>query len=216
MKNAMNYAMSALVLPLLLSAAACSGSSFPATAPSGTTAVSPEATSDKHGAPSAPSAPSANSGNQAELSGIVQTSTGACPALRLTVNGKVVTTSAATEFHDGACTDVRAGANVEVKGTAEADGRITASRIELRGAARENEPNDPDTATEVTGAIANKAGTCPALTLIVGTTTVRTTAETVFHEVTCAALAAGVVVEAKGAAQTDGSLVAALIERQEP
>jgi hypothetical protein len=66
----------------------------------------------------------------------------------------------------------------------------------------------------VTRAITAETGTCPALTLTVGTATVKTTAATAFHDVVCGALPVGTVIEAKGSKQSDGSLLASRIERE--
>jgi hypothetical protein len=43
---------------------------------------------------------------------------------------------------------------------------------------------------------------------------VKTTAATVFHDTTCGALSVGIVIEAKGATQTDRSLLASRVERE--
>ena len=131
-----------------------------------------------------------------------------CPTLTLTVAGRHVSTTRSTEFTHEACADVAVGQTVELKGTADADGSVTATRIQVED--RENERDD-----EASGAITAKAGTCPALTLTVGATTVKTTAATVFHDTTCGALRSGTAIEAKGTTQNDGSLLASRLEREE-
>jgi hypothetical protein len=130
-----------------------------------------------------------------------------CPTLTLTVAGRHVTTTRSTEFTHEACADVAVGQTVELKGTADADGSVTATRIQVED--RENERDD-----EASGAITAKAGTCPALTLTVGATTVKTTAATVFHDTTCGASRSGTAIEAKGTTQNDGSLLASRLERE--
>lgn len=50
------------------------------------------------------------------LEGTIGAITGACPALTLVVNGVSVTTTAATEFDDVACSALRAGLKIEVEG----------------------------------------------------------------------------------------------------
>ena len=66
--------------------------------------------------------------NTVEVRGALTAASGACPALRLTLGSTVVTTSAATRF-DVACATLVVGRSVEVKGTRNADGTISALRI---------------------------------------------------------------------------------------
>jgi hypothetical protein len=66
-----------------------------------------------------------------QFSGTVSAVDGGCPAVTLTVAGKKVTTSGATEFAKAACGDIKIGATVEVKGTAQADGSVAASRVQV-------------------------------------------------------------------------------------
>jgi uncharacterized protein DUF5666 len=148
-----------------------------------------------------------DSNKQVELRGTIQAVSGACPALRLTIAGRNVSTTASTEFKDAACARVAAGQTAEVKGTLQADGSIAATRIEADANENENE-------AEVTGAITASTGACPTLTLTVGTTKVTTTAVTIFHDGACSVLTVGTVIEAKGTRQNDGSLVASTVERE--
>ncbi len=67
-------------------------------------------------------------GSQVELSGTIVTASGTCPALRLTIGTKVVTTTSSTRF-DLACTSLVPGRAVEVTGTVAADGVVTATRV---------------------------------------------------------------------------------------
>ena len=68
--------------------------------------------------------------NEAEVSGAITASSGACPTLTLTVGTKKVTTTAATIFHDAACSVLTVGTVIEVKGTTQNDGSLLASTIE--------------------------------------------------------------------------------------
>jgi hypothetical protein len=68
--------------------------------------------------------------NEAEVNGAVSSLTGTCPALNFTVQGKKVVTTMSTSFRDIACTAIRNGTVVEVKGTRQADGSIAATRVE--------------------------------------------------------------------------------------
>lgn len=67
---------------------------------------------------------------ETEFTGLVTAVGGSCPKITLTVAGKTVTTSEATEFPKAACGDITLGATVQVKGTAQADGSIAASRVQ--------------------------------------------------------------------------------------
>src|SRR5947199_97493 len=55
-----------------------------------------------------------------------------CPTLRFIVDGVFVSTTAATRFDDGSCSDILAGVKIEAKGTRQLDGSIVASRIEIK------------------------------------------------------------------------------------
>ncbi len=68
-------------------------------------------------------------------------------------------------------------------------------------------------ATELTGTVASLSGTCPALTFMMGTTTVITTASTKFEDLTCATLANGAQLEVTGTKQTNGTVLASAIEK---
>jgi hypothetical protein len=133
-----------------------------------------------------------------------------------------VTTAPETIIRHGsrmlALADVSVGDHVVVKGTVTPAG-VTATEIkvqERRGEADDDDDDvdeDDDAAVaEVSGAIAGKTGTCPALSFTVGTNMVTTDSLTVFHETTCDLLADSVIVEVKGTLQPDGSVLASRIE----
>ena len=54
---------------------------------------------------------------------------GTCPTLVFSVNDTTISTTANTEFEDGACTEVRGGTLVEVDGVLGSDGRVIGSEI---------------------------------------------------------------------------------------
>ena len=149
-----------------------------------------------------------NPNKEVEVNGTIQAVSGTCPALHLTIAGRSVSTTASTDFKDAACAKLAVGQSAEVKGTLQADGSVSATRIQV-----DAKDNNEDNGAEVSGAITASTGTCPALTLTVGTTTVKTTAATVFHDAVCTALPVGTMIEAKGTKQADGSLLASSIER---
>lgn len=71
--------------------------------------------------------------NEAEVRGTISAETGACPTLTLTLVTTTVHTTAATAFHDGACSALPVGTMIEAKGTRQSDGSLLASTIERTG-----------------------------------------------------------------------------------
>jgi hypothetical protein len=151
-----------------------------------------------------------NDETEAEIKGTISafSGTATCPAATFMIGTTKVTTSATTVFDDVTCATLANGAIVEVEGTTQADGSISASKVEGEAG--------PD---EVEGMIFALAGTgsCPALTFKVGSTlatatTVNTNSSTTFNGVVCTALANGARVEVEGTKQADGSITAASVE----
>lgn len=69
--------------------------------------------------------------NQADVRGTLGPIRGTCPAISGTVAGTPFTTSASTRFDDDVpCGSLGAGSNVRVRGTRNADGSITATRVQ--------------------------------------------------------------------------------------
>ena len=224
----------ALLAAAVVGAAACGNSAGSSVAPTGATLASSSSVQDSHGGGGNSGSGSNNSGGSnsgsgnnngggsnsgpgkgddgrdgVEVRGSIQSVSGACPTRQLTIAGRKVTTSLSTEFRDVSCTSLTVGQTAEVKGTLQADGTVAADRIEVEG--RDDDQNEG----EVSGPVMASTGTCPALTLTVGTTMVKTTAATVFHDVTCSALRVGTVIEAKGARLADGTLLASRVERED-
>jgi hypothetical protein len=69
---------------------------------------------------------------EAEVEGAIATLKGNCPSITFTVNGTPVTTSSSTRFDNGACSSLKNGDKVEVKGTRPAGGPIAATRVERK------------------------------------------------------------------------------------
>lgn len=67
-----------------------------------------------------------------EIEGPAGGLTGTCPAIRFTVNGFSIRATTSTVFEDGPCSGIKSGTKVEVKGTRNADGSVTATRIETK------------------------------------------------------------------------------------
>jgi hypothetical protein len=146
---------------------------------------------------------------------------GSCAArnLAFTVGSTRVVTSASTIFRDGTCDSLKAGSKVEVKGTRQSDGSVTATSIEVDGAnGDDNDEDDNDSEVELKGAIAagSLTGACASNTLsfIVGSTRVNTSASTEFKDAACTSLKAGDSVEVKGTRQANANVLARRVERK--
>lgn len=68
-------------------------------------------------------------GGEFEIEGALGGLKGTCPALQFGVNGFSVTTSASTTFDGGACSALKSGTKVNVKGLRQADGSVAATRV---------------------------------------------------------------------------------------
>lgn len=66
-----------------------------------------------------------------EVSGTVSGVTAACPSVKFTVKGRLVTTSPLTTYAGGTCGDIKAGATVEVRGLLQPDSSLAASSVKF-------------------------------------------------------------------------------------
>ena len=162
--------------------------------------------------------------NEVELEGLVT----ATSANTITVSGRQVNVTASTQIVHGGTTiplqSIHIGDRVHVKGTPAstpaANGPINATKIEVQNP-NDDDDNDDDERNEVElkGAIANGslAGSCAAssLSFRIGSTIVRSNAATRFKDISCTALKAGDSVEVKGTRQTDASVLASRIEKED-
>ena len=67
-------------------------------------------------------------GGEFEVEGALGGLKGACPSVQFAVNGFSISTSASTSF-EIACSSLKSGDNVNVKGTRQADGSVAATRV---------------------------------------------------------------------------------------
>jgi hypothetical protein len=113
---------------------------------------------------------------------------------------------------------IQVGSRIEVHGTRTGT-VVTASEIEVENDLPANPgqpaPNPGNAQVELKGTISRNTGTCPALTFTVASTTVTTNASTQFKDTTCGALANGSRVEVKGTMQSNGSVLASVVEGEE-
>ena len=125
--------------------------------------------------------------------------TGTCPAIAFTIGGVNVTTTSATKYEHGACTDVKKDVRVNVQGTKATDG-VTATQVEVAGHDGGHAAVD-----EARGAIADLKGSCAGpdftLTFRVGGAAFGINNATTFKGVVCSALHNGDYVEVKDAAK---------------
>jgi hypothetical protein len=68
-------------------------------------------------------------GGEFEIEGSVGGLKGTCPSVQFGVNGFSVTTSASTVFEGGACSSLKSGDKVTVKGLKQADGSVAATSV---------------------------------------------------------------------------------------
>jgi hypothetical protein len=109
--------------------------------------------------------------------GTVSALSGTCPAITFTVAGKTVTTDAQTRFGDGGCAAVKNDIKVAVATQTSAAGvvRVLAVKVILPP------PPPPD----LIGVVTALSGTCPNITITIGTKVAVTSATTVFSGKTC-------------------------------
>ena len=69
--------------------------------------------------------------SEIRVEGDVTTASGNCPTLEFVVTGRTVRTDHATRFDHGDCKDIKRGADVEVRGVAQAAGWILATRVKV-------------------------------------------------------------------------------------
>jgi len=134
----------------------------------------------------------------------------------LTVRGVTVRVSSTTIMRHGNRTltmaDIDIGDHVQARGAMDGT-TLLATEIKVE----DTDDDDEEDEAKLEGAVAGLTGTCPAVTFTIGSpaTTVKTNSSTKFDGVTCATLANGAVVEVKGTKQTDGSILASKIEKED-
>jgi hypothetical protein len=154
-----------------------------------------------------------------QVNGVVQNLSGSELAFQFTVDGRLVTGDARTEFagdggRAGGFTDLKNGVRVEVKGVLQqttSGASVYAVRIKVNTSNDDRNP-PPGTTVELDGTVGALAGACPALTFRVSGTPVTTTSATEFAGGGCAAVRNGSKVSVKGTRQGDGSVLAAKVE----
>jgi hypothetical protein len=108
--------------------------------------------------------------------------------------------------------DIEVGDHVQARGAMEG-AVLVATEIKVEDTGRDN---DDAAGVEIQGVISGLSATsgCPVVSFTIGATTVRTSATTVFDDVTCATLANSALVEIHGVRQADGSILATRVDAE--
>ncbi|MBM3908703.1 MAG: hypothetical protein FJ363_11605 [Gemmatimonadetes bacterium] len=162
-------------------AAACGGSD---TAAPTQTAPAVSSTANADGGTTGGKTGGTTTATAAALTGTIGSLTGACPALSFKLEGRVITTDAATSFADVKCADLKDGTRVGVRGEARSDGSILAKIVKPVLPPPALPP--PPVVTE--GTVSGLSGACPAITFTVAGKTFTTDAQTRFGDGGCAAV----------------------------
>jgi hypothetical protein len=109
-------------------------------------------------------------------------------------------------------TGVQAGDRITVTISLNGNGNSARVDSDRRNRGNDDDEDDDDDDNEVSGAVSGLTGTCPAITFTVRATTIRTNSATRFDDGSCVQIANGTRVEAKGARQPDGSILATKVE----
>lgn len=157
-----------------------------------------------------------------EVNGVIDTLTGTASAFQFNVGSRVVKGDATTTFfghgeQPDTFSSLKNGVRVEVKGE-QRDGFVFAARIHAEG--NETDPDDGrgrdgGTEVELKGALAAVQGACPAINAVVNGTRFTTSASTSFDGGTCSSFRNGDKVEVKATRQTDGSIVATRLHKED-
>ena len=140
------------------------------------------------------------------LTGTVTALGNSCPTLSMKVDGTYTLATAATTFSGKTCATLKVGDVVTVVGTHPADnGTVTATAITSTATT-----TVPPTVT-MNGTIGGLAGSCPALSISIGSTYVRTNSATVFQGKSCGELKTGDAAGVAGATQSDGTILATIL-----
>jgi len=135
----------------------------------------------------------------------------------VTVNGVIIKVAPGAVIRHGnrslTLDNIGVGDHLQARGTRTGD---TLLAIEIKVQNTNGEDDDEGDDLEIEGAVAGFTGaaSCPAATFTIGTTTIKTSAATVFDDVTCATLADGALVEVHGTRQADNSILATKVELQ--
>ncbi len=155
------------------------------------------------------------------VNGVVSNLTGSATNFEFKIGSIVVKGDVLTEFfgngNDDTFEDLEDGQRVEVKGQ-QRDGFVYAARIHINGGDDDDDDDDEDqdSSASIHGVLNSIGGSAPNMTLTVGTTTVRTSSDTVVQRrgdvQTLSVLQVGMTLHVVGDRQSDGSIDARRIQ----
>ncbi len=151
-----------------------------------------------------------NPAEMVDVDGTVASVQGACPVVTFLVAGQHIVVDATTMFVGGTCASLAPGRRVSLEGRRGDQGVIVAVRVQFKSA---DDGDGTDDTMHVSGTVGvAPTGLCPAVTFVVGTQTVKTTAATNFAGGSCALIVAGASVEVEGTLGADGAVMAYMVE----
>ena len=126
-----------------------------------------------------------------------------CPALQFMIGSYRVKVDAATRFSGGGCASLGPGATVDVVGTIDTDGSVSASQLSIQTPAAQRPAQGRGTVSALLGS----AG-CPSLRLQIDIYTVTLSGATQFTDGSCRDIAVGSVLDVAGMLTTDTTVAA--------
>jgi Domain of unknown function (DUF5666) len=130
------------------------------------------------------------------MSGTISDLGGTCPNATFKFGSTAIAVNSSTQFVKGACSNLANGLAVEVKGLRRTDGSILATMVKF-------DDKQDERTIELSGALSNLGGKCPARTFDLGGYEVRTNGSTTFVT-PCATLANGQSVQVQGRTTGNG------------
>ncbi len=140
---------------------------------------------------------------QVHLVGGVSALRGSCPDLRFLLRAEHIVTNANTRFDGVACSSIRNGLLITVRGVRQADGTVLVREVEPEVEAEE---------IEILGTLTALDGSCPNVTFSLGSELIATSADTRFKKLPCGGLRNGQFVQVEGFRQADGRILAREVE----
>jgi len=138
------------------------------------------------------------------MSGSVSSLTGSCPSLAFVVSSTKIVTNGSTTFAGKPCGDLKNGDTLGLAGTRQSDGTVVATYLSITPTTA---PPPPSSSTlTFSGVVSGLTGTCPVISMTVGTTKVQTTSTTQFGGKTCSAIKNGDTAGVAGTKQDNGTV----------
>ncbi len=169
-----------------LLASACSGGDSSSTLPTSPATPAP-ATATGSSSPTSADGTKTGTTTSTAIIGTISGRASTCPTVTFKVETKSIATDAATTYGEKACADLKDGVRIGVTGVAQGDGSILATQVKFAPPP----PPPPPPSPGLTGAVTAVSGTCPSITITIGTRTATTSAVTVFQGKACGDVTVG-------------------------